>query len=61
MQDNLKNAIRDIVNELVSECYDQITSGGRVSRLSSQELKDAILEYGKELIPLPPDAFVLEG
>lgn len=45
-----------VVSLLSSENYDELEKLTSGTRLSSQELKQAILEYSEKICPLPPEA-----
>ena len=53
----LKSAIVDLVSDIVAGRYAEIASGGRIGRLTADELAEAVRLYGRTLIPLPDDAW----
>lgn len=49
------SAIRRLVEDLVAGEYASIAADGRIGRLTNDELRRAITEYGKTLVSLPVD------
>ncbi len=47
------NAIRQLVEDLVAGDYAAIAADGRIGRLTNDELRRAIVQYGKTLVSLP--------
>ena len=57
MEPKLVEEIRRLVLELVGHRYAEIVGDGRGGRLSEVEIRTAIAEYGRTLIPLPDEAW----
>ena len=51
--------IGDIVTDLASGRFEEVARRSNYRRLSGSEIGQAIHSYGRELIPLPPEAFSL--
>lgn len=49
------DAIRRLVDDLAGGNHASIEADGRIGRLTQVELKRAIAEYGRTLVPLPSD------
>ncbi len=49
------DAIRGLVDDLVAGNYAELEADGRIGRLTQGQLRDAIEEYGRKLVPLPDD------
>jgi len=49
------DAIRRLVDDLVAGNFASIEADGRIGRLTQEELRRAIAEYGRTLAPLPGD------
>ena len=52
-------AIRRLVDDLVAGNYAAIEEDGRTGRLTLDELKDAIADYGRTLVSLPREGWDL--
>jgi hypothetical protein len=52
----VQDAIRRVVDDLVEGRYAMLARDGRAGRLTAEELERAIRDYGRALVPLPPDA-----
>lgn len=50
-----ENAIRQLVEDLVAGDYAAVVADSRIGRLTEDELRRAIAEYGKTLVSLPVD------
>jgi hypothetical protein len=50
-------ALKDLVDELVAGNYSELEADGRAGRLSTEELRRAIMQYGRTLVALPDEAF----
>ena len=59
MDHMLKAEIERLVADLVAGRYADIEAGWRRSRLSEQELRTVVEEYGRTLVPLPNSAWDL--
>lgn len=59
MDDELLNQVKRLVLDLVAGQYAAIAADGRAGRLSEEELRIAVTEYGHTLIPLPQDGLTL--
>lgn len=49
-------AIRDLVDLLVRGAYAELEADGRIGRLTADELRTAIEQYGQTLVALPDEA-----
>lgn len=52
--ENVINALKELVNNLVKGNYPKLIQSGMIGRLSEDEVRTAIIEYGGTLT-LPPD------
>jgi hypothetical protein len=59
MNSDLKREIERLVADLSRGRFAEIASDGRAGRLSAEELKAALDEYGRTLVPLPEQAWNL--
>lgn len=59
MEQNLLDAIRELVSDLADGRFLEIETSGRAGRLTACELATAIHEYGRKLLPLPDRALPL--
>jgi hypothetical protein len=59
MTTELRSEIERLVDALIAGRYDALVEDGRAGRLSADELRTAIAEYGRTLVPLPNDAWHL--
>jgi hypothetical protein len=55
--EKLRPALKDLVNELINGNYAKLEADGRAGRLTAQDLKNRLTEYGRTFIPLPDAAF----
>ena len=55
LSDKAKQAIRSLVDDIVAGNYAVIAADGRIGRLTEEELRRAVLEYGRALVSLPED------
>jgi hypothetical protein len=56
LSQSAEQAVRLLVEDIVRGNYAGIESNGRVSRLTQDELKRAVTEYGRTLTQLPENA-----
>ena len=56
MDRDLLDAIRELVADLAAGRLAEIEADGRAGRLSASELRTAIRDYGRTLVPLPGEA-----
>lgn len=49
------DAICRLVDDLVAGNFASIDADGRIGRLTQKELRNAIAEYGRTLVPIPKD------
>lgn len=54
-----QDAIRRLVDDLVRGDYAAIEADGRSGRLSQEELRRAVADYGRTLVQLPPSGIEL--
>ena len=54
--EELFDAISNLVLVLVAADYDLLERDGRAGRLPAIQLEEAVRAYGKTLVPLPPEA-----
>lgn len=47
--------VRRLIEDLVAGRYAEIAADGRAGRLTEAELRTAIEQYGRTLVPLPAD------
>jgi len=59
MDQDLFDAVRDLVADLARGRLKEIETDGRAGRLSASELLSAIRDYGRTLVPLPDEASTL--
>lgn len=52
-----QEAIRRLVDDLINGNYAQIEEDGRIGRLTQDELRGAVADYGRTLTQLPESAF----
>jgi hypothetical protein len=57
MDNELKSQVRRLVEDLVAGRYADIVADGRVGRFSEDELRSAVEEYGRTLVPLPEEGW----
>ena len=55
--EKLRPALKDLVNELIKGNFAKLEADGRAGRLSAQDLKNRLSEYGRTFITLPDVAF----
>ena len=51
-----EKAVRQLVKDLVNGHYTEIEADGRIGRLTKDELRRAVAEYGRRLTQLPEGA-----
>ena len=51
--------IGDVVADLASGNFEEVARRSNYRRLSASEIAQAVRSYGRELVPLPPEAFSL--
>jgi hypothetical protein len=49
-------AVRELVDDLVAGRFGSIEADGRIGRLTQSEIRRALDEYGRTLVPLPNEA-----
>lgn len=59
MDTALQNEVEQLVSDLAAGRFDTIGADGRAGRLTAAELRRAVEEYGKALVPLPAEAWGL--
>jgi hypothetical protein len=59
MNDQIRQQVREIFELLVNAKYAEIEAKTNVTRLSADEISDAIRGYGRRLVMPPDDAFEL--
>lgn len=59
MNNGLKHEIERLIADLVAGRYAEMAADGRAGRLSAEELRIAVEEYGRTLFPLPDEAWDL--
>jgi hypothetical protein len=57
MNEDMIRAIQDLVQSLVDQRYSDIVADGRGGRVTEDEMRTAISDYGRTLIPLPDEAW----
>lgn len=57
MHPDLKKVIAVLVADIVEGRHASIAADGRIGRLTEDELRAAVRQYGKTLLPLPDEAF----
>ncbi len=55
MDMKLMSQVRRLIEDLAAGRYADIAADGRAGRLTEAELRTAVEEYGRTLVPLPPD------
>lgn len=50
--------VRRLVEDLTAGMYEELAADGRAGRMTGVELRTAVEEYGRTLIPLPTDSEV---
>ena len=55
MDMKLMGQVRRLVEDLAAGRYAEIAADGRAGRLTEAELRTAVEEYGRTLVPLPSD------
>lgn len=55
MDAKLMGQVRRLIEDLAAERYAEIAADGRAGRLTEAELRTAIEQYGRTLVPLPAD------
>lgn len=61
MDPELLDAVRHLVDDLAGGRIAEIEADGRAGRLTALELRTAIRDYGRTLLPLPDEAVRLIG
>jgi hypothetical protein len=56
MNQSLLDAIRNLVADLSGGRFEELEADGRGGRLTAAELRSAIHDYGRTLVPLPDEA-----
>ena len=51
----IRDAIQGLIEDLVAGNFEGIEADGRAGRLTGAEIKDAIAQYGRTLVPPPSD------
>jgi hypothetical protein len=51
----LMGQVRRLIEDLAAGRYAQLAADGRAGRLTETELRTAVEEYGRTLVPLPAD------
>jgi hypothetical protein len=55
----LMGQVRRLIEDLAARRYAEIAADGRAGRLTEAELRTAVEQYGRTLVPLPADGEVL--
>lgn len=58
MDVKLMGQVRRLVEELAAGRYAELAADGRAGRLTEAELRTAVEQYGRTLVPLPADGEV---
>jgi hypothetical protein len=56
---NLMGQVRRLIEDLAARRYAEIAADGRAGRLTAAELRTAVEQYGRTLVPLPADGEML--
>ena len=59
MDMELMAQVRRLIEDLAAGRYAEIAADGRAGRLTEAELRTAVEEYGRTLVPLPDDVEML--
>ena len=59
MDVNLMGQVRRLIEDLAAGRYAEIAADGRAGRLTEAELRTAVEQYGRTLVPLPADGELL--
>ncbi|WP_437673152.1 DUF7668 domain-containing protein [Sorangium sp. So ce131] len=59
MNDELRREIHQLISDLSAGRYAEMAADGRAGRLSAEELRRTIEQYGRTLILLPDEAWAL--
>ncbi len=59
MDIKLMGQVRRLIEDLAAGRYAEIAADGRAGRLTEAELRAAVEQYGRTLVPLPADGEVL--
>jgi hypothetical protein len=59
MDNELEDHVRRLIADLIAGRYADIAADGRAGRLSARELRTAVEEYGRTLVPLPDEGWDL--
>ena len=59
MDMKLMSQVRRLVEDLAAGRYAEIAADGRAGRLTAAELRTAVEEYGRTLVPFPADGEVV--
>ncbi|ARU62998.1 hypothetical protein CBW65_19930 [Tumebacillus avium] len=57
IESEVKKALRDLVVDLVNGRYDLLTESNRIGRLTEEEIREGIQEYGGTLTIPPEEAY----
>lgn len=59
MDKSLRDEVEHLVRDLAAGSFDAIGADGRAGRLTAAELRGAVEQYGRTLVPLPTEAWEL--
>jgi hypothetical protein len=59
MDKNLADEIYRLVSDIAARRYDTLAADGRIGRLTTLELEQAITQYGKTIVPLSEQSLAL--
>lgn len=59
LPDSVREAVKTLVEALVAKRYAELEADGRSGRVTAEELRRTIEEYGRVLVPVPKEAFQL--
>ncbi len=59
MDKNLAAEVYRLVTDIAARRYDTLAADGRIGRLTTLELEQAIVRYGRTIVPLPEQSWAL--
>ena len=55
--ERLKDPIRSLVREIAAGNYGRLEAEGKLGELTAEDLREAVEDYGRTIVPLPDEAF----
>lgn len=55
----VRNAVERLVDDIVAGRFQDLEADGRIGRLTADELRNAVAQYGRTITPLPRECWSL--